>query len=603
MRRVIVGIVVGCVCSAFLNVASLSFAASSEVTFIARYRQDIAITLDLSSSQDRVVLDPAIAADNASVNVIENLFLGLTDLDPITNESRPELATYWETSADGLTWTFHLRDDVMWMRYDPQTASAEAVRPVVAADFVYGIKRACDPRLEGYYGGVIATVIAGCDVINQTPSEEVTDDLVFGETTQVQALDERTLEITVQRPAGYFLSMTTMGVMAAVPREAIEQYGMDWTATNNVITNGPYFVHENVRGVRRVFVRNSALPEDMWDGGNVEQRVYAFIEDGATVYALYHNNQLDVTGIPATEIQAALETQPDGLLQIYIPEVFYFEFNPDQHPFDNVHVRRAFSAIIDREAFILQFQRERAVPMIHFTPPGLLYAPIDGIGVGHDPDYAREQLALAGYPNCEGFPSVEFVTYDSYIYYNITWIEFWAAAAQHTLGCSPELFDIEQLEFVIQSWPPDPYAPRPPLPDAWSSGWMSDYPDAHNWVGDILSCNTPIHPPGTILHTYGGSFDLLLGRELTRPCAEVDDLIDQAAAETNQPRRAALYRQIEEAFFGPEGQFPIAPIFMRADYILVKPWYTGPHQTDGLFGGSHWSAYSIDMAAKLAARE
>ena len=90
--------------------------------------------------------------------------------------------------------------------------------------------------------------------------------------------------------------------------------------------------------------------------------------------------------------------------------------------------------------------------------------------------------------------------------------------------------------------------------------------------------------------------------DLRRPCGGVDALIDEAAAETDQTRRAELYRQIEEAFFGPEGEFPIAPLYMWAGYILIQPWYIGPHQTDGLFGGQHWSAYSVDMAAKLAAR-
>ena len=87
-----------------------------------------------------------------------------------------------------------------------------------------------------------------------------------------------------------------------------------------------------------------------------------------------------------------------------------------------------------------------------------------------------------------------------------------------------------------------------------------------------------------------------------RPCTATDDLINAAARETDPAARDQMYREIEEAFFGAEGEFPIAPIFMRLDYALNKPWYTGPFDTDGLFGGAHWDAYNIDMAAKLEAR-
>lgn len=86
-----------------------------------------------------------------------------------------------------------------------------------------------------------------------------------------------------------------------------------------------------------------------------------------------------------------------------------------------------------------------------------------------------------------------------------------------------------------------------------------------------------------------------------RPCTATDDLIDQAARETDPTIRADLYRQIEAAFFGPDGEFPIAPLYLRVNYVLVKSWYTGPFETDTHFG-VHWDAYSIDMAAKLAAR-
>ncbi|NDJ85878.1 MAG: hypothetical protein GYB66_08335, partial [Chloroflexi bacterium] len=234
---------------------NFALAGDAEVTITAQYRQDVPVTRDGFSTSEISTLDPALASDSVSITPVENLFLGLTDYDPITGAVVPEVATEWSVDESQTIWTFTLRDDVMWMRYDPASGEAEEIRPVVASDFVYGIKRACDPRLGAYYGSIAANVIAGCDVVNNTPPEEVTDELVFGDTTLVTAPDDTTLQVELQFPAGYFFSMTPMWMLRAVPQEVIEEFGDDWTQPGNIVTNGPYFVDENVSGVRRVVVR------------------------------------------------------------------------------------------------------------------------------------------------------------------------------------------------------------------------------------------------------------------------------------------------------------------------------------------------------------
>jgi oligopeptide transport system substrate-binding protein len=563
---------------------SFAFADDAEFTFTAQYRQDVEVTLDVSSGSEISTLDPAAASDSVSITPIENLFLGLTDYDPITGEVVPELAVFDDPSelVDGTTWTFNLRDDVMWKQYDPATGEATSLRPVVAGDFVYGMKRACDPRLGAYYGTVAAKVIAGCEVVNQTDAEEVTDDLVFGDTIQVSAPDDTTLVVELQFPATYFFSMTPMWMIRPVPQETIEEFGDDWTQPGNIVTNGPYFVQENTRGVRRVFVRNNDLPQDLYSGdGNIERINTTLIEDPGTTFSLYQQNELDTSGVPGAELQAILADPEfaNELLQIFDLAVFYFAFAHDKPPFDNVNARRAFSAVIDRETFVSQINQNRGVPMIHFTPPGMAHAPpINEIGVGFNPEYAAEQIEEAGFPNCEGFPNVEIVTYQG----AGDWAEFWAAGAEEHLGCDPNIFNVEQLEFSVLLEVIDADTPTQDRPNAWTLGWGPDYADANNWVNDVLSC------------TSDNAF--------LRECTAVDDLINEAAQESDSERRTELYAEIEEAFFGPDGEHTIAPIYLRSGYTLVKPWYTGPFTTDGLFGGAHWGSRSIDMAAKLAAR-
>lgn len=561
--------------------SNLALASNGVWEFTAQYRQDVPVTLDVSAASEISTLDPALASDTVSVNVIENLFLGLTNVDPVTSQIAPELATSWEVSGDGMTWTFHLRQDVLWMHYDPASQTATKLRPVVASDVIYGIKRTCDPRLGGYYGTIEAKVIAGCDVVNQTPADDVTDELVYGKTIQVAAPDEKTVIMQLLFPAGFFLSMTPLWMFRPVPQEVVQEFGDEWTQPGNLVTNGPYFAAEVTRGVRRVFVSNPRLPDDLRGDGNIDVINSVVSEDGGTTFALYQDHQIDTAPIPVAEFQSLL-ADPEyqaQILQVFDLGVFYFGFIHDKPPFDDVHVRRAFSAIIDRDTFIAQLRSGRGLPMIHFTPPGIAHAPpINEIGVGFNPEYARNEMALGGYPNCEGLPEVNIVTYSG----AGNWAEFWASAAERYLGCAGQIFNIEQVEFSVLLRLVDNSAPIEDRPNAFTLGWSPTYSDANTFINDVLSCTSE--------------------NRFQRLCSEVDELIDQAARENDPAIRDELYAEIEDAFFGAEGIFPMAPLFMRSDYVLVKPWYTGPFQTDGLFGGGHWDARQIDMAAKLAAR-
>ncbi|RMD64389.1 hypothetical protein D6833_04490, partial [Candidatus Parcubacteria bacterium] len=109
------------------------------------------------STTDIPTLDPQIAEDVVSITYIENLFVNLTNYDLETAEIVPEAATSWEISEDGLTYTFHLRTDIPWVKHNPVTGETvqevdEEGNPrfVTANDFVYGIKRACDPNIGSY---------------------------------------------------------------------------------------------------------------------------------------------------------------------------------------------------------------------------------------------------------------------------------------------------------------------------------------------------------------------------------------------------------------------------------------------------------------------
>lgn len=558
-----------------------TFANDADVTLTSTLRQEEPITLYSTDSSQVSTLDPQRADDNVSITVIENLFLGLTNYDPLVpGDIVPELATDWSVDDSGTVWTFNLRDDVPWVRWDPVADEAEELRMVTAQDVEFGIKRACDPRLAAYYSNMAKQIVDGCDVLFDTPVEEITPESYDG--VNVVALDDTTLEVNLQFEAGYFFSQTPMWIYRPVPQEVIEEYGDDWTEVGNIVTNGPFVIDEFVLGVRRVFVRNPLYPADLAGPGNIERYVQTIVEDQGTRFALYQDNQIDVSGVPVAELQAVLEDPEysEELNQVADLAVFYFGFAVNKAPFDNVNARRAFSAAVDRNAFVQEVRQNRGIPMIHFTPPGMFGAPpINEVGVGYDPEFAREQIAEAGYPNCEGFPNLEIVAYTG----AGTWAEFMSAAVESELGCDPNLLTIEQQEFSVLLETVDKNNAPEDRPNMWTLGWGPDYADANNWVNEVLYCEGQ--------------------NDFTRPCSEVDDLIIEAAEESDSERRIELYYRVEEMLFGEEGVFPIVPLFLRLDYTLTKPWYDAPIETDGLFGGAHWDFRSIDQEAQMAARE
>ena len=112
--------------------------------------------------------------DYAARDLVENLYVGLTRFDPVTQTVEPAAAESWTVSDDGMTWTFTLRDDLQWVRYDSETDEVVAVRPVVAGDFVYSVQRACDPLRPSPITANLM-VIRGCQTVAQAFPEVVND--------------------------------------------------------------------------------------------------------------------------------------------------------------------------------------------------------------------------------------------------------------------------------------------------------------------------------------------------------------------------------------------------------------------------------------------
>ena len=532
-----------------------------------------------TSNTDIPTLDPQLGEDTVSILYIENLFVHLTNYDLDTAEVVPEAATDWTVSEDGMTYTFTIRTDIPWVNHNPVTMETTQEvdadgnpRFVTAYDFEYGIKRACDPNVGAYYSSVIAPNVVGCeDVLYYEDPASIPAELV--DAIGVTAVDDATLVVELPFPAAYFLSMTPMWVVAASPSWAIEEHGTDWIEAGNIVTNGRYVLQEWVHGVRRQVLRNPLMPADMQGDGNIERFIVNVVPDTTTGYALWLNGEVETSAIPDAELEAHLAEFGDETIQIPDLAVFYIAFRMTKEPFDNVHVRRAFSAAFDRVTFNETVRQGQGLPMKHFAPPGIFGAPaIDEVGVGYDPEYAAAQLAEGGYPNCEGFPQVSLLGYSGQA--TLNWIEFAQANWSENLGCSPDLITIEQQSFaeLLATTKLDDEE----APNMWTLGWGPDYADENNWVGDVLHCDNT-------------------SERIRRECNEIDDMIQQARQSTDPAERVQLYSDIEDAFFGPEGETPFAPLYVRIAFVAEHSWI---ERTPALFGGDQWYTWTIDQEAQ-----
>jgi len=528
------------------------------------------INLDISFVREGPPdIDPQRTNDEDGIDLIENIFVGLTRYNHASNQIEPELAKEWEVSNNGRTWTFHLRDDIFWIQPEESVTNGKravkAVRQVVAGDLVFAIQRACrrDTRMPDAF---ILFLIEGCEQVNQQATATPADLANIG----IQALNDQTLQISLTKPASHFLTITSMWFFRPMPPELFTEDVEDWMAPELFMTSGPFFpLGEGLQKLQR----NPLWPIEREDG-NVDIVNIYYLDNDDNALSLWEAKTLDVIDVGTLDPSGFNSRTASHLTVIPEQALFYLAFNFNSGVFREPEVRRAFSAAIDREALVEEIYGINALAMRHLIPPGVIAAPpIDQVGVGYSPDYARQQMAASGFSSCRLMPDITFTVSSSDL--SLLQAELIVGMWVEELGCTEEQFILEQVQFgtLLANTRQEAGAARP---DVWELGWASYYPDAHNWSGDLLHCTESEN------------------RE-NRPCSEVDELIRQATLTTDLAERLALYRQIENLFFGDAGIMPIAPLYVRGKVLLVQGWLT---YAPALFGGEQYDSYLIDLSQK-----
>lgn len=336
-------------------------------------------------------LDPAKSTAIPETLAQLQLFEGLTRLDA-QDRPAPGAAARWEVSADGRRYTFHLRPEARWSNGDPLTA----------ADFVYAWRRALAPETASENAYMLYPLHKG-QAYNEKEAAP--------EEVGVRALDAHTLEVTLERPTAYFLSLVSFHAFYPVHRPSVEGRPEGWAANAaTLVGNGPFALRQWVHHGSLSFAKNPYY----WDAAAVrlEGMHWPIVDAQATRLTLVETGQADMMVEPPVVEHERLQRQ--GLLRIapYLG-IYYYVFNTEAPPFDRVEVRRAFAQSLQRQALVTQVVKGGKQPAYAWVPPGLPnpasgrdFREEGGPLAQEDAASAQAWLRAAGHAGGQGLPPV-----------------------------------------------------------------------------------------------------------------------------------------------------------------------------------------------------
>jgi len=527
---------------------------------------------------DIPTLDPALSTDTSSVQIVELTTVGLTRQHEETTATEPGMASKWEVSADGLTWTFYLNKDlgVKWVKYNAATGKVEVVkdskgndRLVTAKDFEYGTKRTINPATASDYAYVLNMFIKGAEAWNTADTKKLSADELkkLEAAVGVKAVDDWTLQFTILEPSGFFPAVAGMWVNHAQPQWLIEERGDRWTEAGFFQGHGPYTLKEWVHESHIVLIANP-----FWPGtANIPKpkinEVTWYMLDETPAMANYETGKQDAAGVPLADMDR-VKADPKLSKELKIAPVlctYYYGFNTKKKPFDNPKVRLAFSMAVDRASLIKNVTKGEQEPAQWFARPGLAAAPTikdyPNLGVKFDAAKAKALLAEAGYPDGKGLPEITLMYNTSEGHKKI------AEAIQQMWKTNLGV----EVKVANQEWKVYLKTLQTDSPQIWRLGWCQDYPDANNFDKEVF-------------RTGGHETK---ATNWSNP--EFDKLVDEAARETDLKKRTELYAKAEQILVNTDPA--MIPIYWYTRVTLTKPYVT---RTFSVLGGlEHIEKWSV----------
>ncbi len=471
-------------------------------------------------------IDPHRSTGIPEANIELQVFEGLTRLNEHTKPV-PGIAEKWEVSADGLHYTFHLRD-AKWSNGDMVTAQ----------DFEFAWRRALSPKLASEYAYQLYYIKNG----RAYNEGKITDPSQLG----VKAKDAKTLEVTLEAPTPYFLSLCGFPTLMPVDKKVVEK-NPDWaTKSDTYVGNGAFILKEWSHKEKMVFVKNPLY----WDAKNVKlQRLeYTLIEEPATSLAMYETGKLDYSdGVPLPEIDRLKAETGDKKLKVGgTLTTGYYLFNVHRKPFTDKRVRRALAMALNRQIIIDKILKLGQKPAFAFVPYGIPdveegsdFRKAGGDYFKEDVAEAKKLLAEAGYPDGKNFPEVSLLYNTSESHKQLA--EVVQQMFKKNLGV--------QIQLVNQEWKVYLQSTQQMNYDMARAGWVGDYIDPMTFLDMWV--------------TGGGNNRCGFSDK------RYDGLISAAKHEVDQKKRLQMLHDAEKLLME---EMPIMPTTFGVDAYLMRDY-------------------------------
>ena len=417
-------------------------------------------------------LDPALNSAIDASNTIITIFEPLLLINE-NNEVVGGQAESWEASEDGLTWTFTMRDGLKWSDGTDLTAK----------DFEYSFKRMANPDTAAPYAETCLGMIDGFDAAQAGDPDAL----------NVKASDDgKTLTIVLSYPCSYFDKMAAFAAMSPVQQATVEANGDSWcTSADTFVSNGPYMITDWTPSERIVLSKNPNYVGG-WDSSKIvsDTITLLLLEDSSASFAAYNSGEaVLIKDVPTDEIPSLTKAEDGG--DFYVDTTlgtYYVSLNLQRDAFKDAKVRKALSLAIDRDYVANTIMQGTYTTADSIVGPGI----VDESGYFHDngnapyisADYeanmaeAKKLLEEAGYPNGEGYPTIEYSTNDAG--YHVPLAEY----LQQAWGDLGITLTINKMEW--SSFTP---ARRAGEYDVARNGWVMDYNDPSNMLDLFCTSN------------------------------------------------------------------------------------------------------------------
>lgn len=485
-----------------------------------------AAILHLHNGADPTSLDPHKLSGDWENRIAGDIFEGLVTEDAAA-QPIPGQAESWTLSDDGLVYTFTLREGIKWSDGEPVTAS----------DFVFALQRLMDPAAAADYA-YLQYPIKNAEAINTGEMDDIT---ALG----VVASDERTLEITLERPTPYFIGALTHYTAYPLPQHVIEASGEDWVQIDTIVTNGPYKPIEWVPGSHVITVKN-----DQWydtDSLAIEGVQFYTLEDQSAALKRYRAGEFDIlTSFPTDQYEWMQENLPGEAQVAPFAGLYYYVFNHQKPPFDNADVRKALSMAVNREVIGPQVLGTGELPAYSWVPPGMANYPDPAMLDWKDLPYpdklaeAKSLIEAAGYgPDQPLEVQLRYNTDENHKRVAVAIASMWKP-----LGVEVELYNTETKVHYDEL--------SKGILEVARAGWLADYND-----------------PDNFLNLLKGGVDYNYGRYASDA---FDAKLNEANTTTDVDARAALLREAEAIALADSAALPIYYYLSRN---VVSPKITG----------------------------